>query len=130
MKGVITISLFLLSALVQAGDVDIIKVELHEQAPQNWRAHVTLKHADTGWDHYADGWRVVTPDGKELGQRTLHHPHENEQPFTRSLSGIAIPEEITDVVVEAHDKIHGWSADRVRIDLQQQRGDRYRIERR
>ncbi|MDZ7663426.1 hypothetical protein [Thiohalophilus sp.] len=130
MKGIITVSLFFLSALAQAGEVEIVKVELLEQAPQNWRAHVTLKHADTGWDHYADGWRVVTPEGKELGHRTLHHPHVNEQPFTRSLSGIAIADDMTEVMVEAHDKVHGWSADRVRIDLQQASGDRYRVERR
>jgi len=130
MKGIITIGLFFLSVLAQAGEVKIIKVELREQAPQNWRAHVSLKHADTGWDHYADGWRVVTAGGKELGYRTLHHPHVNEQPFTRSLSGIAIADDMKQVVVEAHDKVHGWSADRVRIDLQQDSGDRYRVERR
>ena len=37
---------------------------------------------------------VCTPDGKVLGYRKLHHPHENEQPFTRSLSGVEIPDEV------------------------------------
>ena len=44
-------------------------------------------HPDTGWDDYADGWRVLDMDGNELGMRVLHHPHVDEQPFTRSLSG-------------------------------------------
>lgn len=130
MKGIITISLLLLSTLVWAGEVEILQVELREQGPQNWRADVTLRHADTGWEHYADGWRVVTPDGEVLGHRTLHHPHVNEQPFTRSLSGIAVSPQMTRVVVEAHDKVHGWSPDRVTVDLKQSQGDRYRLERR
>jgi len=129
MKGILPICLLCVSGLVQAGDVEIVKVKLQQQG-QGWRAHVTLKHADSGWDHYADGWRVVTPDGEVLGHRTLHHPHVNEQPFTRSLSGIMIPEGLTDVVVEAHDKVHGWSTDRVSIDLKQDSGDRYQLERR
>ncbi|MDR9435690.1 MAG: hypothetical protein RI563_02345 [Thiohalophilus sp.] len=130
MKGIITISLLLLSTLATAAEVKILQVELREQGPQTWRAAVTLRHADTGWEHYADGWRVVTPDGEVLGHRTLHHPHVNEQPFTRSLSGIAISQDMTQVIVEAHDKVHGWSPDRVTVDLKQSQGERYRLERR
>ncbi len=47
---------------------------------------VTLSHGDTGWDHYADGWQVIGADDTVLGTRVLHHPHVNEQPFTRSLT--------------------------------------------
>ena len=57
-----------------------------------WRFDVTIRHPDTGWDHYADGWRILDMDGTVLGTRVLHHPHETEQPFTRSLSGVAIPD--------------------------------------
>jgi len=73
-----------------------------------WRFDVTLFHGDTGWDHYADGWRVLDANGKELGMRTLAHPHVNEQPFTRSLSGIAIPEGTTEVGIQARDNLTGW----------------------
>ncbi len=128
MKGMITICLLLLVGLVRAGQVEIVNVKLQQQTG-SWSADVTLRHGDTGWDHYADGWRVVSPDGKVLGYRTLHHPHVNEQPFTRSLSGIDIPASLKNVVVEAHDKVHGWSADRVTIDLSRNVGDRYRIDR-
>jgi hypothetical protein len=84
---------------------------------------------DTGWDHYADGWRVVTADGKVLGHRTLYHPHVNEQPFTRNLSGIKIPAEVNTVFVEAHDKVHGWNKERLEVNLQQAQGERYRVHR-
>mgnify|MGYP001800945465 CR=1 FL=1 len=73
-----------------------------------WRFDVTLSHGDTGWDHYADGWRVVDANGNELGMRVLAHPHVNEQPFTRSLSGVAIPEGLSEVGIQARDNLTGW----------------------
>jgi hypothetical protein len=45
------------------------------------------------------------------------HPHVNEQPFTRGLSGIVTPEEVTQVLIKAHDNVHGWSTDTIEIDL-------------
>ena len=50
-----------------------------------WRFDVTVRHNDEGWDHYADAWQVIDPgSGDILGERILAHPHDNEQPFTRS----------------------------------------------
>jgi hypothetical protein len=57
-----------------------------------WQFDVTLAHPDTGWDHYADAWRIEAPDGTVLGLRELAHPHVEEQPFTRSLSGVVLPD--------------------------------------
>lgn len=118
----------LLPGLVFA-DQAVIRQAEFEQNATSWTVSVTLRHADTGWDHYADGWRVVTAEGKVLGHRTLYHPHENEQPFTRSLSGIIIPVEVNTVFVEAHDKVHGWNKERLEINLQQAQGERYRVQR-
>ncbi len=73
-----------------------------------WRFDVTLLHPDSGWDHYADGWRIEDADGNELGYRKLFHPHENEQPFTRSLSGVEIPNGTTSVFIRAHGSVDGW----------------------
>lgn len=50
------------------------------------QVYVTVSHRDTGWDHYADQWRVFSADGTQLAERILLHPHETEQPFTRSTS--------------------------------------------
>ena len=72
-----------------------------------WRVEVTLSHPDTGWEHYADKWVVLTPDGQVLGERVLLHPHEDEQPFTRSLGGVAIPPGTDEVLVQAEDSVHG-----------------------
>ena len=75
----------------------------------SWSFDVTVRHTDEGWEHYADMWRVRGPDGTIYGTRELFHPHADEQPFTRSLTGVAIPEGTGRVTVEAHDLVHGWS---------------------
>lgn len=87
-----------------------------EQTGGLWRFDVTLRHGDTGWDDYADGWGVYAPDGRELGYRVLVHPHVDEQPFTRSLGRVAVPDGLTSVIIRPHDLRHGWGAD-YRLDL-------------
>ncbi|MCE8547763.1 hypothetical protein KBY25_18245 [Ruegeria pomeroyi] len=94
----------------------IEKVTVHRSG-DGWRFDVTLRHPDTGWDHYADGWRVLDMQGRELGMRTLFHPHETEQPFTRSLGGVVIPEGTTQVQIEARCNVDGWAPQRLVIDL-------------
>ncbi len=111
-----------------AGQAEIVEVELAE-GNGVWDVRVTLRHADTGWEHYADAWRVVTPWGRVLGTRTLYHPHVDEQPFTRGLQGVVIPEDTPIVFVEAHDKVHGWNPRRVRVDLTRRSGERFRVTR-
>ncbi len=114
---------------IAAGDVAVEFARFEAQAGNTWSASVTLRHADTGWDHYADAWRVVSSDGRDLGTRTLYHPHVDEQPFTRSLGGIRIADELDRVFVEAHDNVHGWSPDRLEVNFKKGRGDRYEVRR-
>ena len=113
---------------VYAGDVELLEVVFTRQ-DNAWRIDTTLRHADTGWDHYADIWRVVTPDGTVLATRVLYHPHVHEQPFTRSLAEVIIPADMPIVYVEAHDKVHGWTQQRLRVDLRQRAGERFRVQR-
>lgn len=126
MKKWMSLFLLVFSPSLYAGDVDILLV-LMEQQGDNWRVDVTVRHADAGWDHYADGWRIVDGKGEELGMRVLYHPHVNEQPFTRSLEGVHIPAETGTIYIEAHDKVHGWSPKRIRVDLGQLEGDKYKV---
>lgn len=116
----------LLSSSVSANNVEIIKVVLTKHTG-TWRADVTLKHADSGWKHYADAWRLVDDKGNEIGKRTLYHPHVSEQPFTRSLSSFQIPGDKKIIFVEAHDLEHGWSPNRVKIDMTKSSGSKYKI---
>ncbi len=87
------------------------------QSGDAWSFDVTLAYPDTGWEDYADGWHVATPGGDILGTRVLLHPHVNEQPFTRSLSGVQIPPDVAEVVIRSHDLISGYSPDVVRVPL-------------
>jgi len=129
LNKILAISLLIFSSSVFANDVEIMKVVLTSQTG-TWRADVTLKHADTGWNHYADAWRLVDEKGNEIAKRTLYHPHVNEQPFTRSLSSFHIPKDKKIIFVEAHDLKHGWSSSKVRIDMSRSSGDKYQIKRR
>ena len=89
---------------------------------------VTVRHNDEGWDHYANRWAVVEADsGKLLGERILAHPHETEQPFTRSQSGIRIPSGITEVVVLAVCPDHGYGGMAVLVNLEERAGEFYEI---
>jgi len=82
-----------------------------------WRVSVTLEHGDTGWDDYADGWRVELADGTVIDTRPLAHPHVNEQPFTRSLSGVAVPGDTGTVFIRARTSTTGWGETRHRLPL-------------
>ena len=101
--------------------------KLHgERAQGGWRVSVTLRHGDTGWDHYANVWVVETLDGNELGRRVLFHPLEDEQPFTRS-QRIAIPAHVIRVRVRAGDNLSGIDSNSVVVDLARGEGDRYQV---
>lgn len=78
---------------------------------------MTVVHNDDGWEHYADHWRILDAEGAELGRRVLLHPHVAEQPFTRSLSGVVVPEGVQRVTVQAHDKVHGYGGAELTVDL-------------
>lgn len=99
-----------LCAVPAAADPALVEAVLGVPGPDGWRFEVTLRHADTGWDDYADGWRVELPDGTVLGTRELLHPHVDEQPFTRALSGVAVPEDTREVTVRTRTSVDGWAA--------------------
>jgi len=107
--------LLLLSRAAYAGEVSIVEVGV--ECPGSCTFSVTLEHADQGWSHYANQWDVVTLDGKLLKSRVLHHPHEQEQPFTRSLSGVFIPAGESKVKIRARDSKHGYSKQEYIVDL-------------
>lgn len=103
------IALLLLAPPAFADSPKIEDVDVTRQG-ETWRVSVTLSHPDTGWDHYADGWRVELSDGTVLAMRELLHPHVQEQPFTRSLSGVEIPTTATEVRIRARCNVDGWNA--------------------
>jgi len=112
----LTLCLLLFANIARADEVIIKDAKITCQN-QTCRVDVTLEHNDTGWEHYADSWRIVTETGEEIGKRVLLHPHVNEQPFTRSLNDVSIPEGVETLWIEAHDSVHGISNNKFRLDL-------------
>ena len=102
-------------APLRAGEVSILEVTV--ECANSCTFSVTLEHADQGWGHYANQWDVVTLEGKLLKSRVLYHPHDNEQPFTRSLSGVYVPADLKQVKIRARDSKHGYSSREFIVDL-------------
>lgn len=118
MHPVIGLLLLLTTPTLFGGEVTIVSAKAEPQ-DRGYRFQVTLQHADSGWQHYANVWRVLAPDGTILGERTLYHPHIEEQPFTRSLSGVRIPPGTGYIEIEAGDSLHGISPRRMHLQLSQ-----------
>jgi len=118
MKSIISyllIAFVLSSTSLLAGEVRIVDVKVRCLVDCNFS--VTLEHADTGWEHYANQWDVVSLDGQIIKSRVLYHPHVNEQPFTRSLSGVSIAKDVKQVKIRAKDLKHGYSNQEYLVDL-------------
>ncbi|OOZ39031.1 hypothetical protein BOW52_07730 [Solemya elarraichensis gill symbiont] len=111
------ILIMLMTAAIMAGEADVVDVKVYKSTSGLYTFHVSLLHGDTGWDHYANKWEIIDSDGNVLGTRVLHHPHENEQPFTRSLTGVAIPDGISSVTIRGYDSVHADGGATITIKL-------------
>ena len=101
MRLILLLILVFSSGISIASDAKILKASAELTSAQKFNISVTVEHADEGWDHYANTWRVYSMDGKLIGERILYHPHVNEQPFTRSLLGLSVPSEVKEVMIVA-----------------------------
>ncbi len=86
----------------------VIDASVGAGADGTFTVEATVRSADTGWDKYADAWEVLDESRTVLGTRVLAHPHETEQPFTRSLSNVEIPPGVEQVTVRARDSVEGF----------------------
>ncbi len=89
-----------------AGEAAVLDATARANPDGTYAISATIAHADTGWEHYANKWEVVGPNGQVLDTRTLFHPHVGEQPFTRSLARVEIPIGVTEVIIRAYDSVH------------------------
>jgi hypothetical protein len=106
----------LLTVPVRAGEADVIAAKVVKTGA-TYAFEVTIKSNDTGWDYYADAFEVLSPDGTVLGTRVLLHPHDDEQPFTRDLTDVAIPAGITTVTIRARHKPAGYNGTTLKVEL-------------
>ncbi len=89
-----------------AGKASVVKATATKSGNGAYSFSATVRHADTGWKHYANKFEILSPDGKVLGTRVLYHPHVDEQPFTRGSGSVKIPPGINRVIVRAWDNVH------------------------
>ncbi len=104
---------------IAEGDLfpDVIGATAERRDDGSWDFTATLSSPYDTAARYADAWRVVGSDGEVYGTRELAHDHGAEQPFTRSLSGVVIPDDVTEVTIEGRDQTSGWGGATVIVEL-------------
>lgn len=95
---------------------DVLAAEL-EPTGGTWRLSATLSSPYDTPERYADAFRALAEDGTELGVRLLAHDHANEQPFTRSLSDLDIPDGVDRITVQGRDQDYGWGGASVELEV-------------
>ncbi|MCH7481056.1 MAG: hypothetical protein IIC79_06660 [Chloroflexi bacterium] len=120
---------------MNSANADVTYVKAVQSDNGSWTFYVTVSHPDTGWEDYLNGWDVVTEDGTILKPnpdspftRLLLHPHVDEQPFTRSQSGIEIPAGAKIVTVRANDLVDGFGGQEVIMDLTVSSGRNFKVQ--
>ena len=96
---------------------DVKAVQILPQANNTFDFAVTITSPYDTAQKYADGFRVTGADGSVFGEFKLTHDHATEQPFTRTLTGIAIPASVREVIVPARDQKNGYGGNFVKLAL-------------
>lgn len=96
---------------------DIVEVAVERAADGTYTFDVTVSSPYDTAERYADGWRVLGPDGEVYGEHELTHDHAAEQPFTRTQSGVGVPEGVASVTVEGRDQQNGYGGDTAEVEL-------------
>ncbi|HXV70783.1 MAG TPA: N-acetylmuramoyl-L-alanine amidase [Acidimicrobiia bacterium] len=95
---------------------DVIAVDVR-QGSDTYNFEVTISSPYDSPERYADAFRVVGDDGRVYAVRELLHDHSGEQPFTRSLGPVGIPEGVESVTIEARDLVYGWGGETLQVEL-------------
>jgi len=95
----------------------VVNAVISKGSAGTFRVDATIRHPDTGWDHYANNFQILDGAGNVLATRILVHPHVNEQPFTRSQGGIVIPANIKQVFVRSNCSVDGDGVELFKLDV-------------
>jgi len=96
---------------------DVVAVEIRRAGGDVYDLSVTLSSPYDTPERYADGWRVLAPDGTTLGEHQLGHDHAGEQPFTRIQTGLRIPGDVDEVTVEGRDQANGYGGGTIAVEV-------------
>lgn len=95
----------------------VVEVTAEPTGERTFTLAVTISSPYDSPERYADGWRVMTPDGEPIAEHELLHDHAAEQPFTREQTGVEVPPGVTEVVVEGRDSESGFGGETQRVEL-------------
>lgn len=104
------------SSTANAEHPDVLAAEL-SGGGDSYSLSVTMSSEYDSPDRYADGWRVLDPEGNELGTWELGHDHAGEQPFTRTQTGLEIPDGVDHVTIEGRDQANGYGGATVTVQV-------------
>lgn len=96
---------------------DVVEVSVTRASDGSYAFEVTISSPYDSPDRYADGWRILGPEGEVYAEMTLGHDHASEQPFTRTQTGVEIPDGVTSVVVEGRDLDNGYGGGTQTVEL-------------
>lgn len=96
---------------------DVIDATIESDGASGWTVRATISSPYDTPQRYADAWRVLDGEGTVLAVRDLAHDHAAEQPFTRALSGVEIPDGVTTVTIEGRDRANGWGGATFDLDV-------------
>ena len=96
---------------------DVQKAEISGDPGGPYSIAVTMSSPYDTAERYADSMRVRSAGGDVYGERKLTHDHASEQPFTRDITDVEIPDGVTEVVVEGHDQESGWGGETVTVKV-------------
>lgn len=87
-------------------DVVSVEVELEEFL---YSFSITISSPYDSPGQYANGWRILDPDGEVLAETYLAYHHADEQPFTLTQGDVSINSHfVEEVTIEARDSINGY----------------------
>jgi hypothetical protein len=119
-----------------SADAHVTNVYAREEKDGTWTFHVSVQHPDKSFSDFADGWDLVTSSGAVLKRdpaqrftKTLRQPHIEEQPFTRTVKGLRIPEGVEVLTVRAHDSLGGFGGREVLVKLSRRFGQNFSVKR-
>jgi hypothetical protein len=96
---------------------DVVDAKVTPRGGNRFDFDVTVSSPYDTPKRYADAFRVIGPQGKVYGERKLLHDHAGEQPFTRDLYGVEIPDSVRTVTIEARDQMYGYGGRKLDIEL-------------
>jgi hypothetical protein len=95
----------------------VLEVAAEPTGERTFNFSVTISSPYDSPERFADGWRILTPDGEPIAEHELLHDHAGEQPFTREQLGVEVPAGLTEVVVEGRDSENGYGGRTRTVEL-------------